>query len=129
VTADRSLKALADRHPGDLHALAGLELPHGQHLAHLVLAVGIAELDQGPQRTRSGLLQVAELSLRQLALRRLAEGQLDRGVAVALRVADPRNRAGTGLDHRHGHASPVLGEHLSHAELLADQRRHITLRS
>src|SRR5206468_2086779 len=45
VAPDGSLEALADRDPGDLHLLAGLELLHGKHLADLML-LGLAELHQ-----------------------------------------------------------------------------------
>ena len=67
---------------------------------------------------------MAELGLRELALGDLVEGELHGRVAVALGVADGRDRAGAGLDHGHGDAGPVLREELGHPDLLADDRRH-----
>ena len=124
VTADGALEALPDRNAGDLHALTGLELLHGQHLAELVVGIRVAELDQRLQGPRIRLLQVTELGLGQLVLGRLAEGELDGRVPVALGIAHRGDRARPGLDDRHGHAGAVVGEHLGHAELFADESRH-----
>src|SRR5918996_4250468 len=146
VALDRPLEALADRYGRDLDSLAGLEAGDGDvisnlHrayfslLAFLPLALGlvtcaaadlrIAEFDQGAQRGRAGLLQVAELGLGELVLGLdLIGRKLNGVVAVAIGAADSRDLVRLRLDHRDGHGAAVLGEDSAHAQLLADDRTH-----
>ena len=60
VALDRALEPLADGDPGDLDALAGLELLDRRRVAHLRpvgrAEVLVAELDERPHRCRAGLL-------------------------------------------------------------------------
>jgi hypothetical protein len=128
VTLDPALEALADGDTGDLDLLAGLETGDRDVVADLRLVLGaevlVAELDQVAHRRGSGLLQVAFLGLGQLALFDLPEGELHGRVAVPLAVADSGDLAGAGLDHGHRHDGAVLAEHLGHAQLLTEDRRH-----
>src|SRR6185312_2618325 len=124
VALDRALEALALRGPGDLDLLTGLERLDGDRLSHLQLAGLVAELDQVAVRGGAGLLQVAELSLRELLLAAGAERELHGLVAVALVRADAGDRAGTGLEHGHALDAPVVEEALRHPELLGEDRGH-----
>ena len=64
---DRAGEALADPDPGDLDRVAGLEGLDRDRLAEDELG-SATELDQVPVGLDAGLLQVAELGLRDLAL-------------------------------------------------------------
>ena len=125
VALDRALEAPALGGPGDLHAGADLEGLDGDRLAHLQLAGLVAELDQGAHRRRVGLLEVAELGLGQVLLLAQAERQLDGLVAVALRRADGRHRARSGLQDGHARDASVVLEDLGHAELRGEDGGHL----
>ena len=73
---------------------------------------------------RVGLLQMAELGLRQRLLLACAEGQLHGLVAVALVRADRGHRTRPGLEHGHALDAAVVEEPLGHAELLGEDRSH-----
>jgi hypothetical protein len=128
VALNPALEALADRDPGDLDLLARLETIDGDVVADLRTLLGaeilVAELDQVAHRRGAGLLQVAFLGLRELALLDLAEGELHSGVAVAVGVANRGHLAGTGFDDGDGDDAAVLAEDLRHTELLAEDRSH-----
>jgi hypothetical protein len=122
VALDRAGEALALRGAGDLDGLALLEDRVGRQLGpDLELARLAPELGEVLQHADAGLLQVAQLRLGQLLLARLAEGELDGVVAVALRPADRRHEARAGLDHGHALDVPVLGvEDLRHTDFSSE---------
>src|SRR4051812_41947238 len=124
VALDRALEALPLRGARDLHPRADLEGLHGHGVAHQQLARLVAELDEVARRRRAGLLEVAELGLRQVLLLHGAERELDSLVTVAVERADPRHRARAGLQHRHPLNPAVLAEQLGHADLLGEDRGH-----
>ena len=128
VALDPALEALADRDPGDLDLLAGLEGGDGDVVADLRAVLGaevlVAELDQVPHRRGAGLLRMTLLGLGQLARLGLAKGELDGAVAVLLPIANRGHLAGTRLDHGDRHDLSVLPEDLRHAQLLAEDRGH-----
>ncbi len=73
----------------------------------------------------TGLLQVAELAAGELALGDRAEGELDGVVPVRRLGTNQDDRAGPGLDHRHGvDGAGLLVEDLRHAELPAEDALH-----
>ncbi len=90
------------------------------------LAGLVAELHQVAVRGGVGLLQVAELGLRQLLLTADAERELHGLVAVALERADCGDGTGTGLQDGDALDAPVLQEALGHPELLGEDRRHLS---
>src|SRR5260221_12242908 len=83
VPLDRAGEALADADPGDLDRVARLEGLDRDRLAEDELGAA-AELDQVPVGLDAGLLQVAELGLRDLALGDRLERELDRLIPVGL---------------------------------------------
>ena len=73
------------------------------------------------------LLQVAELRLRDLPVGDGVERELDGLVAVRLDRLHLDDRAGTGLDHRHGRDDTGLRvEDLSHSDFLSDDPFHLS---
>src|SRR3954452_1658066 len=118
VALDRALEALALRGAGDLHALADLERLDRDGVADQPLAGLVAELHEMPGRRRAGLLEVAELGLREMLLLDRAERELDGLVAVAVDRPDPGDRARAGLEHGDALDAAVLAEQLGHADLL-----------
>ena len=71
---------------------------------------------------------MADLGLRELALRDRVERELDRVVAVHVVRAHLDDGARPGLDHGHGRHRPGVGiEDLAHAELLAEDALHLHL--
>jgi hypothetical protein len=124
VALDRALEALADRDAGDLHFLARLEGLHGHGLAGGEL-VRAADLDELAVRADVVLLQMPELRLGELLFGDLVEGELDSVVPVHIRKAHGHDRAGPGLDDRHGgERAGLLVEDLRHAQLLSDDAFH-----
>ena len=108
--------ALADR--GDIDALAGVEEVGAEHLADFETGEVVdAELGEVLHRRRVGLLQVTELGLREPLRLRVTEGELHRGVAVALRGLELDDATRPGFDHRHRDDAVVVVPDLGHAEL------------
>src|SRR5438477_6107214 len=127
VTLDRALEALADRGPGDLDRVSGLEDLHRDGLADGQLRRPV-KLDQMPVGGDAALLQVAELALADLAIGDRLERELDGLVAVLLVRLHLDDRARPRLDHGHGRHAPALGiEDLGHAQLSADDSLHYNL--
>src|SRR4051794_6244330 len=124
VALDRALEALALGGARDLDLLADLECLHRHGLANRQLAGLVAELLDLAVRAGVGLLEVAELGLREVLLLGGAERELHGLVAVALMRADAGHRAGPGLEHGHALDGAVLEEDLGHAELLGEDGRH-----
>src|SRR6185437_5695009 len=124
VPLDRPGEAIADPDPSDLDRVSRLEDLDRDRFAHDRLA-GAAELDQMAMPFEPGLLQVAELCLRDLPLGDRLERELHGLVAVGLDRLHLDHRARTGLDHGHSrdHAA-LLVEELRHAELSADDPFH-----
>ena len=108
--------ALADR--GDVDTLAGVEEVGAEHLAHFeAREVVDAQLGEMLHRRCVGLLQVTELGLREPLRQRGTEGELDRGVAVALRGLQLDDATRPGFDHRHRDDTVLVVPDLGHAEL------------
>ena len=85
-----------------------------------------AELDEMAVRPDAGLLQMADLGLRELPLGDRVERELDGVVAVDVGRLHLDDRARPGLDHGHGRHHPGVGvEDLAHAELLAEDAFHV----
>src|SRR4051794_11246102 len=124
VPLHRSLEALALRGAGDLDGLALLESLDGHRVANLQLAGLVAELLDVAERRGVGLLEVAQLRLRQPLLAGAAEAELHGLVAVALMRADAGDVTRAGLDHGHTLHAAVLLEDLRHPDLLPEERRH-----
>src|SRR4029079_14917127 len=83
VALDGAGEALALAAPADLDRVARLARLDSDRLTD-VEALGVAELDQMAMRCHAGVLQMPDLGLAELALLYLAEGQLQRRVAVAV---------------------------------------------
>ena len=84
-----------------------------------------AELGEVAVGGRAGLLQVAELALRDLAVDHRLVGELHGGVAVGGLAANVGDGARTGLDHGdRGDAARLRIEDLGHAELSAKDAFH-----
>ncbi len=121
---DRALEPLAFGDAGDADGLAVFECLDGDRVADLQIG-HVAKLDQMPLAVlETGLLEVAQLGLRELLVLAVLERQLDGRVAVGLRRAHLRDRARAGLDDGDRDAVAVVVEQLGHAELLADDARH-----
>src|SRR5688500_2429466 len=99
VALDRALEALALRDAGDLDLLADLEGLDGHGVAHRELAGLVAELLDRAHGRGVGLLEVAELRLRERLLAHRAEAELHGDVAVHLLRADRGHGAGARLQH------------------------------
>jgi hypothetical protein len=129
VALDRALEALADRDPGDLDPVAGLKGVDGDRLADLELRRA-PELDQVTVRRDAGLLEVAELPLRQLPVGDRIEGELDGLVAVVGSGPHLDDRARARLDHGdRGDVPRLRVEDLGHAELASEDALHDDLRA
>src|SRR5256885_5971532 len=124
VALDGALEALALRDAGDLHGLALLEDVDLHGLADLQLAGLVAELHEVTQRRGVGLLEMAELALREALLLHLAEAELHRLIPVALVCADGGDVTRAGLDHGDAVDLAVLAEKLRHPDLLSEEGRH-----
>src|SRR5690606_7516738 len=121
VALDHALEAAALRRPGDVHQLAGLEHIGCEHLADGVLLDVIGgELAQVAHQAPGGL-QVPLARARQALGRDLAEPELDGLVAIALLGADLRHHTRPNFEHRHRNHLAGGAEHLSHADLAAEQ--------
>ena len=84
-----------------------------------------AELGEVTVGGRAGLLQMAELALRDLAVDHRLVGELHGGVAVGCLAANVGDGARTGLDHGdRGDAARLRIEDLGHAELSAKDAFH-----
>jgi hypothetical protein len=120
-------KPLPTEVPGDLDLVAGLEGLDGDRVADVELGVA-AELGEVTVGGRAGLLQMAELALRDLAVDHRLVGELHGGVAVGCLAANVGDGARTGLDHGdRGDAARLRIEDLGHAELSAkDAFHHVT---
>ena len=121
--------ALADA--GHVDPLAGCEHVGLHDLAELEAGeVDDAQLGEVLRGVGVRRLQVAELGLRQALRLGLAEGELHRGVAVALRGLDLDHATGPGLDDGDRDDPVPLVEDLGHAELSAQDPfvRHCRLR-
>src|SRR3954452_11035873 len=124
VALDRALEALALRDARDLDLLALLEHVHGQLLADLEALALTAELAQMAKGRVAGLLDVAKLGLRELALGHVAVAELDGHVAVAVLGAQAGHAAGTCLHDRDALHDAVLDEQLRHTDLCSKQCGH-----
>src|SRR3954447_24558101 len=124
VALDGSLEALALRDARDLDLLALLEHVHGQLLADLEALALAAELAQMAKGRVAGLLDVAKLGLRELALGHVAVAELDGHVAVAVLGAQAGHAAGACLHDRYALHDAVLDEQLRHTDLCSKQCRH-----
>ncbi len=128
VPLDRPLVALADRDPGDLDLLPGLEDVDGDGLADDELGRP-SQLGEPAVRLDAVLAEMADLGLRQLPLRDRVVGDLDRLVAVRLRRPDRDDGTRPRLDDGHGRDGPGLRiEDPRHAQLPADDPLHFRLR-
>src|SRR5262249_61873580 len=122
---DCARDALADPDAGDLDRVARLEGLDRDRLADDELA-SPAELDEVAMRFDAGLLQVADLGLRDLALGDGLERELDGLVAVGLDGLDLDHGARARLDDGDGgHDAALLVEELRHPELSADDALHL----
>src|SRR4051794_2392026 len=124
VPLDRALEALSLGGAGDLDRLALLEGLDGDGVSHLKLAGLVAELLDVAESRSVGLLEVAQLRLRQPLLGGRAEAELHGLVAVALVRPDPGDVTRAGLHDRHALEPAVLLEDLRHPDLLPEERRH-----
>src|SRR5262249_25646226 len=108
--------ALADA--GDVDPVAGLEHVGGEQLTDLEPGEVVdPELGEVLGRRDVGGGQVPELGLVEAGRLRVAERELDGGVAVTLGCLQLHDATGPGLEHRHPH-DPVLGvPDPCHAEL------------
>jgi hypothetical protein len=124
VALDRALKALADRDPGDLDLLAGLEGLDGDRVAGGELRLA-ANLDEAAVRTDAVRLEMTPLRSRELAVGHRIPRELDGVVAVRRPRAHADDRARTGLDDgdRRQRAG-LLVEDLCHADLPAQDALH-----
>ena len=81
-----------------------------------------AELHEGDAGRHARLLVVAGERLVELARILRPEGHLEGAVAVGLGRLDLHHTAGSHFDHGHGNDAVLVVPHLSHADLLADDR-------
>ena len=126
MSLDRAGKALADRNPSDLDCVTRLERLDRNRVTDCQLGVA-AELHEMTVGRRAGLLQVAKLALRDLAVSNGLVGELHGGVPVGGIAPDMDDRARTGLDHSDGCDAPGLGiEDLRHPKLFPNYAFHDT---
>src|SRR4051812_2383603 len=120
MTLHHALEALALRLTDDVDGVARLEDVH----LHAVADVGVAlvrELDQRPHRRDACLLEMAARRAGDPAVGDLLhEADLDGVIAILLGRLLLYHEARTGLDDRDRDQRAVVGEHLGHPHLLAN---------
>ena len=111
--------------PETLIGLPGLERLDGHGLSDREGALA-TELDEMAVRPDAGLLEVADLGLRELPLGDGVERELDRVVPVDVGGLHLDDGTRPGLDHGDGRHHPGVGvEDLAHSELLAEDALHL----
>src|ERR1041384_4188165 len=120
MALDYALITFPLAHAGDVDEIAFLEEIADLQLATDLEIASVAELPQHRDHL-AGLLAVLALGLGQALRLLLAEADLHRRVPVLARCTLLHDRTRTGVDHGDRHELAALGEHLGHAELLADQ--------
>src|SRR5690554_3163477 len=110
---------------GDPDLVARRELLDRQRLTDLIAFGRVhAELAQQRRcRLQARLPGVTERSTRRAMRLALAPAELQRSLAIAV-LANLHHRAGTGLDHRHGHRGARVAEDLGHAQLASNDSSH-----
>src|SRR5210317_1021605 len=124
VALDRAGKALADRGPGNVDFLPGLEKLNRQLAAWRKVRALIAfktELPEPATRFHPGFGEMASLGFGEPREFARAGSYLNATVTVTLGIANQRDTVGKRFDHRHRDRLPIVRKYSRHAALAADQ--------